>query len=289
MSDESSQDVLPEWKPLGAIESDLPEGPAPGKVTIAYLSGTEVANGFLMSLLSLRDADQLQAWGRLDHRAWWVNQRSGVNVSRTRNAVVKKFLEIRDPAPEWLLMVDADMTFDPTALELLVRAAEASREDDTVPDIHVIGGLCAAFGNDGAGNVRIISTVFDVGEDKPGIGVPTFRNATAKEVPFKSIKQVYGTGAAFLLIHRQVLVDIAAAVGKLYPWFREQIVEDDRPDIAWHERNDYWISEDLFFCMQAQRCGYPIFVHTGVEIGHIKSIKLTPDLFRFQPTLVEMA
>jgi hypothetical protein len=188
-----------------------------------------------------------------------------------------------------LLMVDADMTFDPTALELLVRAAEASREDDTVPDIHVIGGLCAAFGNDGAGNVRIISTVFDVGEDKPGIGVPTFRNATAKEVPFKSIKQVYGTGAAFLLIHRQVLVDIAAAVGKLYPWFREQIVEDDRPDIAWHERNDYWISEDLFFCMQAQRCGYPIFVHTGVEIGHIKSIKLTPDLFRFQPTLVEMA
>lgn len=287
MSD--APDQLPDWRPLGAVEADLPEGPAPGTVTIAYLSGTDVSNGFLMSLLALRDADRQNGWNRLDHPAWWVNQRSGVNVSRTRNAVVKKFLEIRDPAPEWLLIVDADMTFEPSALELLVRAAEASRADDAVPDIHVIGGLCAAFGNDGAGNVRVISTVFDVGEDKPGIDVPTFRNATAKEVPFKTVRQVYGTGAAFLLIHRQVLVDIAAAVGKLYPWFRELIVEDSRPGIAWHERSDYWISEDLFFCMQAQRCGYPIFVHTGVEVGHIKSIKLTPDLFRYQPTLVEMA
>lgn len=288
MSDETP-DQLPEWKPLGAIEADLPEGPAAGKVSIVYLSGTDVSNGFMMSLLAMRDADRQHGWNRLDHPAWWINQRSGVNVSRTRNAAVKKFLEIRDPAPEWLLMVDADMTFDPSALELLVRAAEASRQDDTVPDIHVIGGLCAAFGNDGAGGVRVISTAFGIGEDKPGIDVPTFRNMTAKEVPFKTVMQVYGTGAAFLLIHRQVLVDIAAAVGKLYPWFRELIVDDSRPDVAWHERNDYWISEDLFFCQQVQRCGYPVFVHTGVEIGHVKSVKLTADLWRFQPTLVEMA
>lgn len=285
----SDDERLPKWQPIRAIESDLPEGPAPGKVTICYLSGTDVSNGFVMSLLALRDADRHNGWNRLDHSAWWVNQRSGVNVARTRNSVVKKFLELRDPAPEWMLMVDADMTFDPTALELLVRAAEHSRTEDDVPDINVIGGLCAAFGNDGANGIKVISTVFDIGADKPGIRIPTFANAEARDVPTKAVRQVYGTGAAFLLVHRQVLVDIAAATGKLFPWFREEIIEDDRPGIAWNERNDYWISEDLFFCIQAQRCGYPIFVHTGVEIGHVKSVKLTPDLWRYHPTLVEMA
>lgn len=286
-----SDDQLPTWGGLNAIEEDLPDGPAKGKVSIVYLSGTDVSNGFMMSMLALRDADRSSGWNRLDHPAWWINQRSGVNVARTRNTAVRKFLAIRDPAPEWMLFVDADMTFEPTALELLLQACEHSTEDPTVPDIKVIGGLCVAFGNagDGTNNIRLISTVFDIGDDTPGIHVPTFKPADAKDVKFKSVRQVYGTGAAFLLVHRQVLVDIAAATGKLYPWFYEEIVEDERPGVQWNERHDYWISEDLTFCLQAQRCGYPIFVHTGVPIGHVKQIKLTEDLWRYHPTTVEMA
>jgi len=278
-------------RPLNAVEGDLPEGPAPGKVTVCYLSGTEVSNRFMTSLLSLRDNDRANGWNRLDHPAWWVNQRSGVNVARTRNSVVRKFLALRDPAPEWMLMVDADMTFDPTALELLMQTVEHSRTDPDVPEVHVIGGLCVAFGNkgDGTTDVKVISTIFDPGEPAPGISVPSFKMAEPKAVKFKAVRQVYGTGAAFLLIHRQVLLDIAVGYGTLYPWFREQIVEDDRPDIPINDRNDLWISEDLFFCLQAQRCGYPVFVHTGVQIGHVKEIVLTEDLWRYHSTLVEMA
>lgn len=286
-----SDDQLPAWTPIRAVEADLPEGPEPGKVTICYLSGTDVSNGFMMSLLGLRDADRLHGWNRLEHPAWWINQRSGVNVSRTRNSVVRKFLMLRDPAPEWMLMIDADMEFPSSALEALLQAAEQSHADPDAPDIHVIGGLCPAFGSkgDGTSDTKVVATVLDVAEDRPGINVPTFRLVEPKDVKFKSIRQVYGTGAAFLLVHRQVLIDIAAATGNLYPWFREEIIDDDRPGLAWHDRNDYWISEDLFFCMQAQRCGYPIFVHTGVPIKHIKHVKLTEDLWRYHSTLVEMA
>jgi hypothetical protein len=59
--------------------------------------------------------------------------------------------------------------------------------------------------------------------------------------------------------------------------------------VAIHDRNDLWISEDLFFSLQCQRAGYPVFVHTGVQIGHVKNVKLTEDLWRYHPTLVEMA
>lgn len=286
-----SDDQLPAWTPLGVTEADLPEGFEPGKVTVCYLSGTDVSNGFLTSLLGMRDADRINDWGRLDHPAWWINQRSGVNVARTRNSVVRKFLSVRGPAPEWMLMVDADMKFDPHALELLVRAAESSRENPDVPDVHVIGGLCVAFGNrgDGTNAVRVISTMFDPGEAMPGISVPAFAPVEPRAAKANAVRQVYGTGAAFLLVHRQVLIDIAAACRTTYPWFREEIVEDDRPDVHWTELNDLWISEDLFFCMQAQRCGYPIFVHTGVPIGHVKAVELTEDTWRYHSTMVDMA
>lgn len=291
MSDAVPDDVQPSWEPLNAIESDLPDGPEPGAVTVCYLSGTDVSNGFMMSLIDMRDADRLQGWNRLSHRRWWINQRSGVNVARTRNSVVRKFLALRDPAPEWMLMVDADMTFDPTALELLMMAVEHSRTDPNVPDIKIIGGLCVAFGNkgDGSQEIQLISTIFDPGDEAPGIPLPSFRMVPPRDVKFKSVRQVYGTGAAFLLVHRQVLVDIAAADGTLFPWFREDQIWDNRPDVKYQERSDLWISEDLFFCLQAQRCGYPIFVHTGVQVGHVKSVKLTEDLWRYHPTLVEMA
>lgn len=278
-------------RPLNAEEADLPEGFEPGKVTICYLSGTEVSNRFVTSLLSLRDNDRANGWNRLDHPSWWINQRSGVNVARTRNSVVRKFLALRNPAPEWMLMVDSDMKFEPTALELLMQVAEDSLQNPDVPDVRVIGGLCVGFGNkgDGSTDIQLISTIFDPGEQRPGISIPSFNMVAAKDVKFKSVRQVYATGAAFLLVHRQVLIDVAVGYGTLFPWFREEIIEDDRPDIPTNQRNDLWISEDLFFCLQAQRCAYPVFVHTGVQIGHVKEIVLTEDLWRYHPTLVEMA
>lgn len=274
----------PHPSPIMAQEDDLPGGSAPGKVTIGYLSGTEVCNDFMMSLLALKDCDRQAGWDRLDHKNWWINQRSGVNVSRPRNALVRKFLTMRDPAPEWLLMVDADMKFDPNALEQLMASAQ-------FPDRLVIGGLCVAFGADTTdpSKIALMSTVFDMAEPAPGIDLPAFKVLPAKDVQRKALREVYGTGAAFLLIHRQVLIDIAVMVGQQYPWFREIVVPDTREDVDWGSRHDYWVSEDLFFCLQAHQAGHRVWVNTGTEIQHIKPIKLTENLWRSYGRVVQPA
>lgn len=270
--------------PLLVAEGDLPEGPAPGLVTVGYLSGSDVANEFLISMMALQQADREQGWNRLTHRHWWINQRSGVNVSRPRNVLVSKFLAQRDPAPEWLLIVDSDMKFKPSALESLLAAA-------SYPDRLIIGGLCIAFGADPdtPGATSLISTAFDQADPIPGIELPPFKVLRQRDVQRKTLREVYGTGAAFLLVHRQVLLDIGAMVGSKYPWYREIVVPDTREGIEWSSRNDYWVSEDLFFCLQAHMAGHRVFVHTGVEVEHVKPIRLTERLWRQYGKVVESA
>jgi GT2 family glycosyltransferase len=34
------------------------------------------------------------------------------------------------------------------------------------------------------------------------------------------------------------------------------------------------MGEDLTFCLRAAAAGYPIHVHTGVQVGHMKSTTL---------------
>lgn len=270
--------------PLMATEDDLPDGPAEGLVTVGYLSGTSVSNEFFKSMMAMRDVDAKQGWDRLQHDSWWINQRSGVNVARSRNTLVRKFLALRDPAPEWLLMVDADMSWKPDALELLVRSTEQ-------PDRLVVGGLCAAFGQDikNPDAISLMSTVFDIADPLEGCQLPRFRILPQREVKRKAIQEVYGTGAAFLLVHRQVLVDIAVNAGVQYPWFREIVSPDLRDDVDWADRNDYWVSEDLFFCLACHQAGHRVFVHTGVPIDHVKEVKLTEMLWRQHPKAVQPA
>ena len=33
--------------------------------------------------------------------------------------------------------------------------------------------------------------------------------------------------------------------------------------------------EDMEFCRRAAECGFPIYVHTGVALGHLKEIEVT--------------
>jgi GT2 family glycosyltransferase len=83
---------------------------------------------------------------------------------------------------------------------------------------------------------------------------------------------VYGTGAAFLLVHRAAFAAIAHCTKDPYPWFRELVVSEGE--------TTHWIGEDLFFCIQARRAGCRVFVHTGVHIEHVKPVRLTERLWR---------
>lgn len=270
--------------PLIASEDDLPDGPTPGIVTIGYLSGTEVSNEFLKSLLKMQDVDAKAGWNRLAHPHWWINQRSGVNVAIGRNRLVRKFLALRDPAPEWLMLIDADMGWEPQAVEQLIQSAE-------YPNRLVIGGLCVGFTNDPDDPTKqmLMSTVFDMTEPLDGVDLPAFKVLPQRDVQRKALRECYGTGAAFLLVHRQVLIDIAVMSGQQFPWFREVIFPDTREGIDWTDRNDYWVSEDLFFCLAAHQAGHRLFVNTGVQIDHVKQVKLTDATWRQYPRIVQPA
>jgi hypothetical protein len=87
--------------------------------------------------------------------------------------------------------------------------------------------------------------------------------------------QVAGTGAACLLIHKSVLEqmrDFEHPRGKrgfndAYPWFQET------------EHNGEPVGEDITFCWRAIQLGFPVYVNTAVQLGHVKDRVLTMESY----------
>lgn len=102
-----------------------------------------------------------------------------------------------------------------------------------VVDRPVVGGLCFK----GSYGVPIEPTLYD--DD----------GKVMTDWPRGEMVKVGATGAACLLVHRSVFERLAA------PWF----VERDG------------LGEDLGFCARLRGAGIPIWVHTGIRIGHVKS------------------
>jgi GT2 family glycosyltransferase len=167
--------------------------------------------------------------------------------------------------PDWLWMVDTDMEFDHDALERLVRSAHD--EDTGEVKAHVVGGLC--FGvHDG----ELWPTLYAVDTNDAGeMGVFRYNDYPRPDADEDCMFQVVATGAAFLLVHRTVLEQIAAAdFNRTYPWFQET------------ELQGKTCGEDFTFCLRAGQVGYPVWVNTAVRIGHHKSYVLREDMFLAQ-------
>lgn len=242
--------------------------PHPGdRVVLAFLSAGEPTIDFHLSTVAMVDSYLRGPLAyRLDARGWRLSNRSGANISRARNRLVSTFMAM-DHEPEWLLMVDDDMRWEPHALEQLLAVAEPGR---------IVGGLCFAYGPGG----RIMPTIFERGPH--GRFAPPDPDYELPATP--TLVEVWGTGGAFLLAHRDDLAKIATLMPHTpHPWFREVEVlvpadhepEDaDDPDMV-----PYWISEDLWFCHQARQAGIRMYVHTGVEVGHTKPHMLNRRLY----------
>jgi len=220
---------------------------AKNTVAVGYCYGQEVASGFCNSLAGLI-AHELTAGA---HLRTLLPVYSGVNISSGRNEIVQQFLA---GDAEWLLMLDADMTFDRFIVEQLVEAADA----ETAP---IVGAL--AFGvSDG----ELFPTLYSMVEEDGGPQTIRFL-----DFPENEMFQVVGTGAACVLIHRRVLRAIAdKEFSHAYPWFQEGEIRGSR------------VSEDMTFMLRAGQLGFPVFVHTGISVGHQKSYVLTADMYRSQ-------
>lgn len=139
---------------------------------------------------------------------------------------------------DYLMFIDSDMTFPPHALDSMIKA-----------DKDIISGLCFTKSE----NARPCAFSKVVKGNR-------FKDAKRTEITFaeveKGISEIAGCGGAFLLIKTEVLVKVGK---RCREWFRPE----------WH------LGEDLAFCERAKKCGYKIWLHSYIGIGHVGAKEYT--------------
>lgn len=228
---------------------------AQDRVVIGFCHPQEVSAGFADSMMNLIEYNLIQGTGRYSGR---IGRYSSANVSNARNWICAEFLE--KATADWLLFIDADMTFERTLLQDLL-------ENASMVKAPVVGGLCF-----GVEDSTLFPTLYGVAQGWEGeAGYHTIR---FDEYPPNTMMRVAATGAACLLIHRSVLDKVRdaqkAAGNTAYPWFQETIF------------NGYPCGEDVTFCHRVNSLGLPVYVDTGVALGHAKTYVLTEQMYREQ-------
>lgn len=202
---------------------------------VGFVHPGEVRAEFATSLVALA----LQGRTRVDNV---IALESGPNISTARNKIVREFLD-NHRAP-WLLMADTDMVFAATALDRLIAANKP-----------VIGALCHSYVD---GEVQ--PTMYELVEQD---GRYAFSRPASW--PEDSVVRVTATGAAFLLLHRDVLTRMPDSTQDVSaPWFRETPVGAPLS----------MMGEDMTFCLRCAAMEVPVHVHTGVQVGHMKHTML---------------
>jgi hypothetical protein len=162
----------------------------------------------------------------------------------SRNFIAKNFL---DSGAEWLLMIDTDVIMPPDGLEELYRAK-----------LPIVSGLYWRR------HPKVFPELFRF---RPGT---TQYDPVPDEQIHVGMNEVDGVGMGFCLLHRRVFENLRDKVKKmtipsqgvnveLYEFFK----------FTPHEAP--FVSEDLFFCIQAKLAGWKIYVDTRIRCGHIAS------------------
>src|SRR5262245_36082730 len=140
----------------------------------------------------------------LDHRIIGeLDRESSANVAHGRCAIAQDFLN-HPKKPEWLWLLDDDMTFGDDILLKLLGAAHPTERP-------IVGGLCFGtrpvkdidgrehFNECGATPLELFPTIYMLDDDGQMWHVMDY--------PPDQVIQTHSTGAACLLIHRSVLDD----------------------------------------------------------------------------------
>lgn len=222
---------------------------------IAYLRPDDVAGEFCDSLADLIWHDA----GTVDHIKWKIKTMSGPRVAHARNQIVRQFLN--DTTCDWLLFIDADMVFTYDLVDRMLAVAD-------VDEVPILGALCFAGGK----GALIYPTVYLLDKDEEGNPLTTRWD----DYPRDQVFRCDATGAACLMIHRRVLVEIEKVWDPktISPWFAE----------TEYARRPF--GEDITFCMRAIQAGFPIYVDSRIKVGHRKSYVLDEALYDEQQAKV---
>jgi hypothetical protein len=215
------------------------------EVVVAYCHPDINVSQFTSTMIALTDYDAAHRKKILNHIAF----QGGPRISEARNWLAGKVLD--HAGVEWMWMIDADMAPQP---DILYRMLDVCASD---PKIRFLGALAFIGGRTWDLRPNIYT------EPRPG------HFELAHEYPEDALVKVAATGAACMLVHREVLEEIRKIHGdEPKTWFKE--VE--------RQGNDY--GEDITFCQRVREVGYDVYVHTGIEIGHIKAMPLHSGLYK---------
>lgn len=166
-------------------------------------------------------------------------------LTSLRNEVVQRM------QGDWVLYVDADMTWQPDAVHRLV----AEREKY---DLDILGGLCFRR------YPPFQPTMYMRERPNDGGYIPLEKWGEDE------IVEVDATGFAFVIVHKRVFEMIA---GGPMPPFEYRTREGGPPPNYF--RWEGLLGEDIRFCQDAKAAGARVWVHTGIPIGHIAEVEIT--------------
>jgi glycosyltransferase involved in cell wall biosynthesis len=149
---------------------------------------------------------------------------------------------------DYLLFLDADMTFPPDLIERLIREEApviTARYHAKRPPYHAIAFV----------KHRTLDGPHKYQAVHYGHGV----------------FEIERCGAGALLIRRDVLDAIQIRLGG-DEWFRYQRGPKEE------DHNDFTVSEDFWFCRQVREAGFQIFCHWDVECAHLATIPITREM-----------
>ena len=217
----------------------------PATVAVGYCSGHEtMTTEFVASYMRLAQRDARGPQRIVAEHSQVVG---GTSIPDARCNIVRAFLA--GPYADYLWFVDSDATFAPDILEHLLAVADPVERP-------IVGGLAfrTSYGPADDVLVRPIEVEPMVYIQHEGSYHPI------RKYPIDRAFQVDGLPTHCLLIHRSVLEDPRwMEDGHHQPWFRMDVREKGGG-----------LSEDLYFCREAKRMGYPIWVNAKAKTGHVK-------------------
>ena len=228
------------------------------RVSVAFIHPGEVAGAFASSL-----ADTLLADRGPRRIRNVVNMEASPRIAEARTKMVEVFLA--DDRNEWLFMVDADMSWEPLAFNLIVVAAHEQR-------VPIIGGLCFAGGR-------------SRGEDGvPRSIPPCTATCNPRASPSGSSRSTSTPPTGWSRSGRPERRSCWCTDSCSRPSRRSSPTAPTgtrtptRGSLETVTRGRA-VGEDITFCMRASACGFPVHVHTGAKVAHRKHIDLTEDLW----------
>lgn len=208
-------------------------------VTIGVIHDDQMDSRFVVSLTQLLAARREAIMGRVIFKGGTAGR-----LDRGRTNVIRTFLEVEALSADWLLMIDSDMVFHVPQFDRLLETADKV--------VHpVVTGLYLRASQPPS------PCVFKLTDG---------RLRVHDNVQPDKVQRVDSAGLGFTIAHRDTLTRMKEATGG---WC-------DNSDTNEHGEP---LADDASFFQRVREAGYPVYLDSAVEVGHVKPGILVPDQY----------